>query len=174
MMNQIRCGVICSVLLVALAGFCIADEAPGYLVYVQGGEGSITNGSDGATVITVKDIVPYYHITDNEKSSLIPVERLANLPYPLSTALVFSGDDNETTFMVQVSQLSLSDGNTVLTLQVEPLPYYEGDRLASFTSKGLKTLVESQYTKSAIYMDMAGTPPENGCPPTFCCGDDCN
>jgi len=161
MMYQIRSGVICSLLLVALVGLCIADEAPSYLVYVQGGESSITNGSDGATVITVKDIVPYLHIGDKEKSGLIPVERLANLMNPMSAALVFSGVDNETTFMVQVSNLSLSDGNTVLTLQVEPLPYYDGDRLASFTRKGLKTLVESQYTNSAIYLEITGTPSDN-------------
>ena len=72
-------------------------------------------------MITVNDVVPYFHLADGNKSSLIPVERLTNVTFPLNAAVVFSGADNETAFMVEVSNLSLSDGNKSLTLLVKPL-----------------------------------------------------
>jgi hypothetical protein len=172
MNNHIRYLVICSLLLVSLTGLYIADEPPGYLVYIQGGKSSITNGSDKMMMITVKDIIPFFHITEGKMSSLIPVEQLTSLTYPMSAALVFSGVDNETTFMVKVANLSLTDGNNVLTLQVEPLQYYEGDYLKSFDSaiQGLEMLIGSQYSRSAIYIEATSRAPDNtGCVTWMCC-----
>ncbi|MFH0966216.1 MAG: hypothetical protein V1862_00825 [Methanobacteriota archaeon] len=138
-------GFISSLLLVSLAGICVADNAPGYLVYIQGGESSIMNGSDGAYVITVKDIVPYFHTTNGVINSLIPVERLNNPTSPLNAALVFSDKGNESTVMVRVTNISLSDGNKVLTLQADPLEYYDGELLKSLydRSRSLEMLIGS-------------------------------
>lgn len=150
-------------LLISLAGFCVADTAPSITAYFQGGESSITDGINGTYVITVKDVTPYFHISQGEKSSLIPVRSLTNPKYPMSAALVFSNTDNETNTLVQVVNVSLSDGNKILSLQVNPLEYYEDERLKSFNSnsKGLETLVNSQFTKAAIYFEIEGTPPGN-------------
>lgn len=93
------------------------------------------DGSDGANVIMVKDIIPYVHIADGEKSSLIPIKKLTNLTYLLSAALFLSGEGNDTTMMVQVANVSLSDGNKILTLHANPLNYYEGELLKSFSEK---------------------------------------
>ena len=163
MNRNIRLGVICSILLGSLAGFCVADEAPSYLVYVQGGESSITNGSDGAYVITVKDIIPYVHIADGEKSSLKLVERLTNLTYPMNAALVLSGADNETTVMVQVANVSLSDENKILTLQVDPLKYYEGERLNSFNDRkqSIKAVNGLRFTRTGVYFEVVKESPAN-------------
>lgn len=171
-------GFICSFLLISLAGFCIADEVPRYLVYVQGGESSITNGTDGAYEITMKDITPYFHITDEKKSNLVPIEVLSNLTYPMNAALVLSSVDNETTVLVQVANMSLSDGNKVLTFQTEPLEFYEGKLLKSFNeNKQDYTLPNEQFARAAVYLESVKAAPENDahCWPGLCWlgGDSC-
>lgn len=163
MNHPLLLGFISILLLISLAGFCVADTAPSITAYVQGGESSIIDGINGTYVITVKDVTPYFHISQGEKSSLIPVRSLRNPTYPMSAALVLSNTDNETNTLVQVVNVSLSDGNKILSLQVNPLEYYEGERFKSFNnnSKGLETLVNSQFTKAAIYFEIEGAPPVN-------------
>ena len=50
-------------------------------------------------------------------------------------ALVLAGDSDESVFMVRVINMSLSDGNKILTLKVEPLEYYDGVLLNLFNEK---------------------------------------
>jgi hypothetical protein len=156
-------GFISLFLLISLTGICIADEAPGYLVYIQGGETSIAKGSDGAYMITVKDIVPYFYITDGEQSRLLPVELLNRLTYPRNAALILSGADNETTVMVQVENMSQSDENRVLTLQAGPLEYYEGERLTSFYDKSqeINGFIDGQFARLGVYVEGVRLPLSN-------------
>ena len=111
----------------------MAAESPSYEAYIQGGESSIVNGTDGIMVVTVKELVPYFNIANGKKSLLLPVERLTNITYPVNAAIVFSGADNESTFRVEVSNLSLSERNKALIVQVKPLEFYEGSVLNNFT-----------------------------------------
>lgn len=75
--------------MISLAGFSITEGAPGYVVYVQVKESSITNGSNGVYEIHVKDIFPYTHIAEGKKSHLIPVDILTNLTNPMNAARVY-------------------------------------------------------------------------------------
>lgn len=174
MNHWLSLGFICSFLLISLAGFCVADEAPSFLVYVQGGECSITDGTDGVYEITVKDIIPYYHLTDEKKSSLVPIEALSNLTIPMSAALVLTSVDNETTVMVQVVNMSLSDENKVLILQADPLEFYEGERLTSFNkNKQGFPLGDEQFARAAVYLESVTAPSSNDvrCWPGLCWSD---
>jgi len=170
MNRYLSLGFICSLLLISLAGFCVAEEAPSYLIYVQGGESSITDGTDGAYEITVKNIVPYFYITNGEKSSLIPVVLLPNMTYPMNAALVFSGEGNETTFMVQVAYVSLSDGNKILTLQADHLEYYEGEMLKSFNDKreDFNVFNDGRFISAGVYLESEQLPTSNND------GEDCS
>jgi hypothetical protein len=168
--HSLSLGFISLLLLVSLAGFCVADEAPGSLVYIQGGESFITNGTDSGYVITVKDIIPYFHFTDGEKSSLFPVDLLTNLTYPVNAALVLSSENNETAVMVQVSNMSLSDGEKILILQAEPLKYYEGERLTSYNDKSqsIYELDTLRFSNAGVYLEIEQLPPPNfECPPGY-------
>jgi hypothetical protein len=122
-------------MLVSIAGLCLAAESPAYITYIQGSESIISEGSDGMINISVNNVIPYFSIDTGEKSSLIPVRRLSSLTYPLIGAVVFSDPENESTSMVKVSNLSLSEGNKVLTLEVIPLKYYDGGKLQSLADK---------------------------------------
>ena len=172
MNHSLSLGFISFVLLISLTGVCIADDAPGSLVYIQGGESSIVNGSDGVYVITVKDIVPYFHIADGEKSNLIPVERLNNSTSLLNAALVLSSTADETVVMVRVVNLLLSDGNKVLTLQVDPLGYYEGALLTSFNDKKQDIdVITDNPIRTGVFLENIGAPLENDNVCTCICSD---
>ncbi|MDD1724669.1 MAG: hypothetical protein LUQ07_06035 [Methanospirillum sp.] len=92
---NIPLGFICLLLLVPSGGFCIAEESPGYVGYIQGGEASVTNGTGGNMVITIQDIIPYCHVPDSGQSYLVPVAGLTNSSFPLNAAWVFYGADGE-------------------------------------------------------------------------------
>ena len=156
-------GFICSLLLVSLAGVTMATESPGYTLYIQGGESSITNGTDGMMLITVKDVVPYFHITDGNRSLLLPIEGLTNITYPLNTAAVFSGADGDYISLVEVSNLSLSEENKSLILQVKPLEFYEGTVLKSFANEKneLPLGKTGKFSSFGIYIETTQLPPAN-------------
>ena len=163
MTHSVLLGFICLLLLISLTGVSMAAESPGYALYVQGGVSSITNGTDGMTVITVMDVIPYFHITDGNKSLLLPIEGLTNITYPLDAAVVLSGTGNESTSLVKVSNLTLSDGNKSLILQVKPLEFYEGKLLNSFVSEKKELPLEKtgKFSSIGIYIETTQLPPAN-------------
>ena len=163
MTHSVLLGFICSLLLISLTGVSMAAESPGYALYVQGGVSSITNGTDGMTVITVMDVIPYFHITDGNKSLLLPIEELTNITYPLDAAVVLSGTGNESTSLVKVSNLTLSGGNKSLILQVKPLEFYEGTLLKSFVSEKKELPLEKtgKFSSIGIYIETTQLPPAN-------------
>lgn len=161
-----------------MTGFCIAAESPGYVIYVQGGDTTITNGSDGMMELTVRDIIPYLSLANDEKRLLLPIDRLTNEPYPVNAALVYSGGDSERREMVEVSNLSLSDESRTLSFQVKPLEFYEGNELKSFaTSKNQESQEikegETNYAGIGIYLEMTGQIPENKYPNPLVCIERC-
>lgn len=141
----------------------MAEEAPSSIVYVEGGESFIAEEADGQYVITIQDIIPFVHIKTGERSSLMPVELLTTMTKPLHVALVYSGAENESTSMVEVSNLSLSDGNAVLTIVVKPLEFYDGEMLNFFESEksAVNTITTGQYGKIGIYIEDLINPLDN-------------
>lgn len=67
-------------------GFCSAAESSSAVIYIQGSDSAITNGSDGM-IITVKDVIPYFHITDGKESKLVPLESLTDITYPVQAVV---------------------------------------------------------------------------------------
>jgi hypothetical protein len=166
MNRYISLGVICLLLLFLMIGVCMADETPSYLGYVQGGGSSITDGANGTYMITVNDVNPYFHLADGNKSTLIPVKQLTNMTYPMNAAMVFSGTDNETTFMADISNISLSDGNKVLKLQAHPISFYDGMTLRDFANVAIP--LDQNYLNKpgsiSFYLEIKRSSPTNDVP----------
>lgn len=167
-------GFISILILISLTVLCTADQSPTYVAHIQGGESTITHVSNGM-VITVKDIDPNVTITSGSQSNLTMIDHLTNITYPLHAAVVFSGNDNESTSMVTVSNLSLSDGNKVLTLQVNPLKYYDGEELKSFANESVDIFTNnvSKNNSTGVFMEVIGTPPTNWDNPCELCAFRC-
>ena len=179
MNHYILLGIICSFLLFLNTGAVLADEVTTYIGTIQGGEVSIMNESDGMMLITVRDVIPYFYFADGGKGSFIPINQLATISPPLNAALLFSRKDTISTSMVTVTNLSLSDENTILKLQVNSLKYYDGEKLNGFanSAKDLAENVNSEINNVVMYFEYAYRQENIGClcglpcPPyyNFCC-----
>lgn len=145
----------------------MADETPSYLVYIQGGEASITDGTDGMMELTVRDVVSHFHLSEKEYGILIPVETLTSFAYPLNAAVFFSDTLEESTSMAEISNLTLSEENKVLTLQVKPLEFYDGERLSALNreKEDLYGTDLAAITFTGIFVEVPGASLENGCDP---------
>jgi len=165
-------GILCSLVLVLCTGFCSAAESPSAAIYTQGSESAITNGTNGM-IITVKDVVPYFHITDGVESKLVPVESLTDISHPVQAVVKLFNAENETNSIIQVSNLSLSDENKVLTLDVTPLEFYDGEMLKPFVNGQTPLSNEKigEYNRAGIYLEAVWEAPSNAlnCVPCFCC-----
>lgn len=149
-------------MMVSLAGICAAEQSPSYIAHIQGGQSIITNESSGMT-ITVQDVISNVTITTGNMSNLTTVDRITNLTYPLSAAVVFSGNDSETTSLVTISNLSLSEEKKGLTFQATPLKYYDGEELKSFAEKNVDLASTNVSTSNSvgIYIEIIGVPLNN-------------
>ncbi|MFH0966558.1 MAG: hypothetical protein V1862_02585 [Methanobacteriota archaeon] len=168
---SIRLGFIVSFLLIFLVGTCIAVESPSYIANIQGGESVITSGTDGMSVVTVKDVVPNISVTNGNTSSLITVEELVNITHPLNAAFVISGADNKSVSLVEISNLSLSDDDTLLTLQVKPLTFYDGEGLKSYVDKQteLPSGNDREMNRTQFFIEFSVAIAENGSQTCYGC-----
>lgn len=159
-------GIIGILLLIFLIGNSMAAESPADVIYIQGGESTIAEEGKETYLVTVKEIIPYLHITTglNGTSSLTPIEMVDSLTYPLNAALVFSGEDNERSSMVEMVNLSLSDENKTLTMKIKPRPFSEGDSLPSFAQDGgdFSPDIGEKSKQIGIYLEIPSFPPTNG------------
>ncbi len=165
MTRNFTIGLWCILLLFCLTGVSMADETPSYMVYIQGGEASITEETDGMVELTVRDVASHFHISEKEYGILIPVDTLTSFSYPLNAAVVFSDSLEESTSMVEISNLTLSEENNVLTLLGRPLEFYEGERLSAL-NRDTKDLLGTDLTAitcTGIFVELTGTSLENGC-----------
>lgn len=107
MNGYVSLGFISLLLLILFAGVCIAEDAPGSVVYIQGGESIITHGSDGTYILNVQDVIPYIHVSDGVRSHLESVGFLPIFSYPINAAVVFSGADGESGSMLKISNVTV-------------------------------------------------------------------
>ena len=161
-------------LMICLAGLCIAEDSPSQVLFIQGGVTSITNGSEGMSVITVSEIDPNVTVTTGDQIKQISVGKLTNMNYPLHAAVIFTHADDESASLVSVSNLSLSGENKTLTLEVAPVPYYEGEVLSSFVEDQVELSPDiTAVQKTQIYIEIPLWPEPNlNCPEgqKVCCG----
>ena len=151
------------VILISLGGGTLADEQPVYVMYIQGGENSITSEADGAVSLTIRDIIPYANIIHGERNTLIPVEISVVNRLPAPAAVVLNEGRNESVTFVAISDLSLSEGNTTLTILASPEKFYEGEALRSFDSGtvDIRNLIERKFDHIGVYLEEQEQPVEN-------------
>jgi hypothetical protein len=142
---------------------CIADETNSTLLSVQGGESSINKSGDGFFEISVQDIIPNGTITIENQMSEIPIEILNNVNPPLNAALVLFEDDNESTSMIIITNLSFSNENNNLVLKVKPMAFYDGEILKEFVNNRtpINLLENSSFEKTKLYFELLEMKPEN-------------
>lgn len=133
----------------------MAEESPMYVINIQGEKSSFINGTDGVFEIQGMDLVPEIAITDENQTRPMSAENLTNLTYPLIAAVVYSGSDNESTSLIEVSNLSFSAGYTNITLQGANLQYYDGVKLKEFAQNAtpLDGTIVQNATHFSVYLE---------------------
>ncbi len=156
-------GFICLALVVSLAVVCPADSPPVSIIYVQGGESIITAEPNGTSMITIHDVIPYYCLQVDNMSNLIPIQNLVSYSGPMEAALVFTDEENERISMGSIDQVTLSDDNRVLILQVKPLEFYEGSGLKTFSDdrEDLLNQTGEKVLSSGLYLEVQEPPSNN-------------
>lgn len=150
-------------LLLILPGFCAPEEGPGFVAYIQGGNASIMEDENGSLVFTVHDIIPFFYLTSEKMSVLIPIEGLSGLSYPMNAAVLFSGSDTDSEGFVVISNLSLAGENTIFTAHVTPHEFYEGDVVKTRirNQSPLSFSNRERYQDCRIYLEVPLIPPQN-------------
>ena len=113
--------------------------------------------------LTIRDIIPYANIIHGERNTLIPVEISVVNRLPAPAAVVLNEGRNESVTFVAISDLSLSEGNTTLTILASPEKFYEGEALRSFDSGtvDIRNLIERKFDHIGVYLEEQEQPVEN-------------
>jgi hypothetical protein len=154
-----------------LAGISSAADSHEYLAVLQGGENSIVTDTEDVIIITVHNPDPYLNITNNTSTIQSPVESLINASFPMNAVVLFSTPDTEVASMIQIENLSISDNNEYLILQVRPIDFYEGEVLTPY-AQGTGTLHDfdqKSFDEARLYLEMIMTAPDNSYPPESAC-----
>lgn len=153
--------------LLLLAGICSASESCDNLAFLSGGDSTIVNNSYDLMTITIHNPDPYLNITNNTSTSQSPVDSLINVSFPMNAIAMFTGSDADSTSIIKIENLFISDDKTSLILQVRPLDYYDGEGLEPYAqgTVNLHQLDNMTFNETRLYLEMLITSPENFFPP---------
>ena len=114
-------------------------------------------------VFSIPDTIPYFYVPTGNMSHLMPVNQITGFTDPLNAVLVQSGVNFETRSLLEISNLSLADDNSMMTLQARPLEYYEGSVLKPFVGENavLATDTIANISESGLYIELRTVVPEN-------------
>ncbi len=119
-------------------------------------------------VISIENYAPYYNITEGNTTYSVPLEHLTTISWPLHAAILFTNDENKTVSLVTVANLSVSEEENILTLQVAPLPFYDGELLTTLAEEfvELDSMQGETFSNTGVYLEMQRPKAESG---QFCC-----
>jgi hypothetical protein len=144
-------------------GACSAEKAPGHLMYIQGGSSTLSDGTNGTMILTMKDVIPYTVIEVANRTLLIPMEEMSQITLPLNSALVLNGEEGESVYLIKTESWSFDAEKMNLTLEIKPLEFYEGEGLKKFTEakKNLSTEKVRKEQSTGMYFEIDATTPQN-------------
>lgn len=150
-------------LVVSLDGIGLADGADAYVLYLQGDEGRITDKTEGIFTIMVTGLPTLMNVTKGDQNSTVPVYLISNISAPSHAAITFSHSGNPSVAIINISQISLNDNNSNLTLTGTSLPFYDDTALVSVTGDivDLNQVTADQWSDIGVYLEIQNIPPTN-------------
>jgi len=156
------------VAIILLTGICSAVETNGYLVYVQGGTGTLIDDNNGTDTLQISDLVPFYSASWEGKSNLMPVPFITGFPLPIHGAIVCTGQEGDSTSLIRITNWSLSDDMTVIDLEWKPVEFYDGTLLIPFDTdtKEITQEILDGSIMTGLYLEITGVTPSNDASPS--------
>ncbi|WP_319578111.1 hypothetical protein [uncultured Methanospirillum sp.] len=138
------------------------EETTTSLLTVSGNTSLISSGDNGNFQIRVENVNPNVTITQTNQTvtgllkKVIPAD-------PCIAALIFSGiNENETVFLVQVSNPEYSSDNETLSWNVTPQKFYDGVILTEY-AKNITEFKPGSYPMTHVYLESPLRKVQNGC-----------
>jgi hypothetical protein len=155
-------GLIAFVLLLSFIGICCAADTPGSLAYLHGGS-AVVNTTENVMTITVSNPDNFVNITKDGNTTSIPVIFLTYVSVPIDAVVVFNDKDTKVASIVKIENLTFSDDKRYLTLQVDPLDYYDRTLLSPFAQDtlNLHQLDKKTFNATGVYMEIIKSTPDN-------------
>ncbi len=163
-MNRFQAnGLIVLVLLLSLTGICCATDSPGSLIYLHGEGSTVVNATEDMMTITVSHPDNFVNITKNGNNTSVPVGFLTYLSTPIDAVVVFHDKDSKSASIVKIENLTFSDDKRYLTLQVDPLDYYDKTLLSPYAqdAQNLHQVDKKTFNVTGLYMEIIPSPPDN-------------
>jgi len=157
-------GMLLALLIICLGiGSCTAEENTDYITYVQGGVSSLAAGTNGTMVLTIADVIPYYGMEVVNRTILMPLTTDSAYQLPLNAALALNGVDGEAVYLVKIKTWSFDSEKKALSLDVEPVEFYEGSVLKKFTDvkQDLSADKVGKELSTGLYLEVIGQTPAN-------------
>jgi len=157
-------GLIVLGLLLSLTGICCAADSPEYLAYLHGEESTIVNTTEDMMTITVSNPDTFVNITKDGNTTSTPVSFLTYFSPPIDAVAVFNDKDSKSASIVKIQNLTYSEDKRYLTLQVQPLDYYDRTLLSPYAqeTQNLHQLDKKTFTETGLYMEIIKSAPDNG------------
>ena len=161
-MNRAVC-IIGFLLIGSLTGTCFADDNSGYVVYLQGGAGTLLKGANGTMDLTIHTMIPYYFIAIMNRNILMPLSHESVFEIPLNAAFVSNGEEGEEVYLIKINSWNYDPETNELNLGITPLEFYEGDLLKRFADlkNELSAYKEGEAIRSGLYLEIIRDIPEN-------------
>nr|WP_319537809.1 hypothetical protein [uncultured Methanospirillum sp.] len=156
-------GLIVLVLLLSLTGICCAADSPEYLGYLHGEGSVIVNTTEDMMTITVSNPDTVVNITKDGNTTSFPVSYLTNMSTPIDAVVVFNDKDSRSSSIVKIENLTFSDDKRSLTLQVQPLDYYDRTLLSPYAqeTQNLRQLNTKTFNATGVFMELIKSAPDN-------------
>jgi len=156
-------GLIILVLLLSLTGICCAGDSPKSLAFLHGEGSTIVNATEDMMTITVSNPDNFVNITKDGNTTSVPVSFLTYVSLPIDAVVVFNDKDSKSVSIVKIENLTFSDDKRYLTLQVDPLDYYERTLLSPYAqdTQNLHKLDKKTFNATGLYMEIIKSAPDN-------------
>lgn len=136
-------------------------------VLLSGNVSTITPDTNGTYQILISQVHPEAPDSEgNNTASILLENKLPNEPCPVAILLTNSMG-NQTTLMVQASELKYSAQNQTLSFIINPLKYYDGTILSQY-NENKSDIEPGEFGNTSIYLEVGQIKVDNGC--IYCSG----
>jgi hypothetical protein len=136
-------------------------------VSLSGNVSTIASDTNGTYQILISQVNPETPVYEgNNTTSILLEDKLPNEPCS-AAILLTNSKGNQTTLMVQASELKYSAQNQTLSFIISPLKFYDGTILSQY-NENKSDIAPGEFGNTSVYLEVGQIKVDNGC--MYCSG----